>query len=497
MSVANGASASNQERDEDSDALLLEEARKDWVARGYKEGDFTVEKMVTLWAEEDEARLGATDRLTSNLRLKQELLEVKRQAEVSPDEVVTFVKRKAKEAGEGATQWLIKKRDRYTPEFIRRQIQWRSYQRSVQKELVDAADFRRQKLASIAEAIEDRKKQKAYHEELRERVKAEEDIRNLAKDSKMTAMVAEKRHRLERIHERRQQLLEEKLRSAQLEKQNREQEISAKLHRKRIQDYHKWTQQRREAEALRRAAEKSATVQAEPVIDPKVEMELEADQRKEVLERDESFEPKGISPLFPLNALSPAVESSDNEEEREGIHEEVVSGLFDVFGINPRIEVMQASKMEAKSLEIKLSQGEVALREAKESLEQQRDTLELESLLVHAQHGGVVADIQAINAKLEGPPRREAGEHECEEIDRLTRLQFDLRAILEETIAQEQQKCDRLLDELNRDIEETSSERRRASESLQMLSCEIETRLCNTPQLPFVIGIWQTALPIC
>ena len=471
-------SASNQEDDDDvaEDALLLEEARKDWTSRGYKEGDFSVDKMLALWAEEDEKRLGQTDRLATNLRLKMELLEVKKQAEVSPDEILTFIKRKAREAKTTTLHWLSRAKDRYTPEALRRHALWKRYQISVQQDMAATAQRKAEEAAAIDQAQLLRRQRKELREELRGRVLEEEDIRTLAKDSKQMAIRSEKQHRIHRIAATRKQILHDRAQNARRLALQNEQRVSASLHRRRIQDFHRWTEQRKRAEGMMR---REAEGDLRAVI---VDFDGEEEEHRKILEEEEAFAAGSVSPLFPLKA------GRDLSAEEEA---ELDAGMLHVFnadGVNPRMENLQSDKMEAESAAKALAQKLAALKFEEESWRERKETLQLETRLIQSQCAGINADLRKIRVKLEGPPRREAGDLERAAMDKLVKLQFALRDKVEGELMHEMEVGEQRLKQIRKDIELTAARKAQADESLMLVASEVETRLLNNPQLPVIVG---------
>lgn len=61
-------SSSSRREETVDEGMLLEEARASWIDHGFEQTDFTLEKMLLIWEQEDEAKLARTDRLGNNLR---------------------------------------------------------------------------------------------------------------------------------------------------------------------------------------------------------------------------------------------------------------------------------------------------------------------------------------------------------------------------------------------------------------------------------------------
>ena len=118
-------------------------ARAEWIARGYPEKTFTMEKMARLWEDDDRNEIQQSNDLgISRLSEKDEMLQLAEDRELSNVIGKVISKNNAKISAESSA-WFKKAweavKDTLTPDAVKRQHEFREYERAVTHQQVRVA----------------------------------------------------------------------------------------------------------------------------------------------------------------------------------------------------------------------------------------------------------------------------------------------------------------------------------------------------------------------
>ncbi|KAG6959000.1 hypothetical protein JG687_00009045 [Phytophthora cactorum] len=399
---------------DDEEEELREEALAEWVSRGRAAQDFTMEKMIKLWDEEDEGK----EEDDEDLEDKQELMKGYQMLGPLVDQAKDAARQfkntaivEGKKALETAWKYaeLPPLRDR---RLLRQHVVH-----------VLEMDTETQKYSLIHQRIMEqfndaKQMEEELHFGLKKRNKRQGPLLNRFQELKAEADRVQQAQRMGETEQRRQERIDKIMQEKQRQLEEKKEKAVHLLVQRRQRNLKFWQKQLEEA---REFAEKQTYEQ-----ERNEEFEKKVEQMKgemRMVEEEESVDAMGaferLQMTSSIGIFDTAFEPGEWNSASEGGHQTGLVGISTTRGLS--IENEQR-RIELSEIQSKVT----SLREKLEQVEQAKSNLGLDMRTILERKDHILQEIKQVrteqddlNGELAGPPRRDPSEHEKQQFHTL------------------------------------------------------------------------------